>query len=86
MTFIIRNSTGSIPSNPELANGYYEEHTQFASIKGTESYSIAFGYPAQTSQFETDFVNDLTAVLFDSANDTPASEILANLAQSYGTN
>ena len=80
------NSTGSIPSNPELAESYYEEHTQFAPIKGTESYSIAFGYPAQTSQFETDFVNDLTAVLFDSTNDTPAAEILANLAQNYGTN
>lgn len=80
------NETGSIPSNPELAAGYYETHPQFAPIKGTESYSIAFGYPAQTSQFETDFVNDLTAVLFDSTNNTTAAEILANLAQSYGTN
>ena len=78
--------TGSIPSNPELAAGYYESHPQFASIKGTESYSIAFGYPAQTSQFETDFVNDLTAVLFDSTNNTSAEEILSNLAQTYGTN
>lgn len=78
--------TGSIPSNPELAASYYESHEQFAPIKGTESYSIAFGYPAQTSQFETDFVNDLTAVLFDSTNDTTAAEILSNLAQNYGTN
>ena len=76
--------TGSIPSNPELAAGYYESHPQFAPIKGTESYSIPFGYPAQTSQFETDFVNDLTAVLFDSTNNTSAQEILDNLAGVYG--
>ena len=76
--------TGSIPSNPELAASYYESHPQFAPIKGTEAYSIPFGYPAQTSQFETDFVNDLTAILFDDTNTTSAEEMLGVLAENYG--
>ena len=78
-------STGNIPSIPELAEKYYEEAPQFAALKGTESYSVPFGYPAQTTQFQTSFINELTKVLYDSSNNTPATEILATVAESYTT-
>lgn len=77
--------TGNIPSIPSLAEQYYEDAPQFAALEGTESYSIPFGYPAQTTQFQTAFINELTRVLYDSSNNTPAEEILATVAESYST-
>lgn len=76
--------TGNIPSIPELYEKYYEDNPQFASLKGTESYSIPFGYPAKTSQFQTAFVNEATKVLYDSSNNGTAEEILAVVAETYG--
>ncbi len=78
-------TTGTVPANQELASEFYQNNPQFSRLEGSEKWSVAFGYPAQTSQFETAIVNDLTAVIFDSTSTTTAEEILSGLQEKFGT-
>ena len=77
-------ASGAIPSNPGLKEEYFKTHTQFTQLNGEEKYAVSFGYPAKTTEFETDFVNAVTAVIYDSTNNTSAKDILSQLQSQYG--
>jgi multiple sugar transport system substrate-binding protein len=78
------DASGAIPSNPELKEEYFKSHTQFTQLDGAEKYAVSFGYPSKTTEFETDFVNAVTAVIYDSTNNTSAKDILSQLQSQYG--
>lgn len=76
-------NTGMIPSNTILAEKYYATHKQFVSLRGTEKYSIPFGYPAKTEKFQSTFVNEITKVLYDSSNKSTAEQVLKTIQDTY---
>ncbi|MDR1665288.1 MAG: sugar ABC transporter substrate-binding protein [Clostridiales bacterium] len=73
---------GYIPALESLQDWYYDINPKMAPSRASTEFAVSFGYPVQSTEFQTDLVRAFEEVYYAGA-DTTAQEILNTLAEKY---